>query len=80
MGRIPVIKVKELIRVLERLGFFKYHQVGSHAQFKNHDGKRITVSIHSGKDVGKKTLRGIIDDLEITVEEFIAVLKGGHKS
>ena len=80
MSRLPAITAGELVRVLERLGFFKHHQVGSHAQFKNPDGKRITVSIHPGKDVGKKTLRGIIDDLEMTVEEFIAVSKGGHKS
>jgi len=49
MPKLPIVKSKELIRVLEKLGFFKHHQVGSHAQFKHLDGRRITVSIHSGK-------------------------------
>ncbi|KKT17651.1 MAG: hypothetical protein UV98_C0004G0019 [Parcubacteria group bacterium GW2011_GWB1_43_6] len=75
MAKLPVIRAKELIRVLEKLGFFKYHQVGSHAQFKHIDGRRITVSIHGGKDIGRKTLRGIINDLEISIEDFIKILR-----
>ena len=75
MPKLPVIKARELVRVLLKLGFFKYHQVGSHAQFKHLDGKRITVPVHQGKDVDKKMLNGIINDLEITVDRFISLLK-----
>ena len=75
MSKLPVIKAKDLIRVLNKLGFFKYHQVGSHAQFKNTGGLRITVPVHSGKDLKRKILKGIIGDLEITTEEFINLLK-----
>jgi len=70
-----VLKGKELIRVLIKLGFFEYHRVGSHAQFKHNDGRRITVPVHSGKDITTGTLRGIISDLGISVEEFIEQLK-----
>lgn len=75
MPKLPIVKSKELIRVLEKLGFFKHHQVGSHAQFKHPDGRRATVSVHSGKDINKKTLKGILNDLDITVAEFIALFK-----
>ena len=75
MPKLPVIKSKELTRVLEKLGFFKYHQVGSHAQFKNSINQKITIPVHAGKDVNKKTLKGIINDLDINIEEFIALLK-----
>lgn len=75
MPKLPIIKVRQLIRVLLKLGFFKYHQVGSHAQFKHSDGRRTTVPIHSGKDIDKKMLNGIIEDLEITIDEFVAILK-----
>lgn len=75
MNKLPILKAKELIRVLQKLGFFKYHQVGSHAQFKHPDGRRITVPIHGGKDVGRKTLRGIIHDLNMPPDEFIKILK-----
>jgi len=76
MPKLPVIKTRELIQILSKLGFFKYHQVGSHAQFKHSDGRRITVPVHKGKDVGRKTLKGIIDDIDITVKEFIKLLRG----
>lgn len=75
MPKLPVLKAKELIRVLTRLGFYKHHQVGSHAQFKHPNGCRITVPIHHGKDIGRRTLKGIIDDLDLSVEEFIKILR-----
>lgn len=77
MPKLPIIKAGELIKALNRLGFLKFYQVGSHAQFKNSAGKKITVPVHSGKDIGKKTLKGIIDDLDLTVEEFIKILRSG---
>lgn len=75
MPKLPVIKARELIRALKKLGFFKYHQVGSHAQFKHEDGRRITIPVHQGKDINRGTLRGIINDLNISVDEFIKTLK-----
>lgn len=75
MSTLPVLKAKELIRVLLRLGFLKYHQVGSHAQFKHPDGRCTTVPIHQGKDIGTGTLRGIINDIGITVEDLIFILR-----
>jgi len=75
MPKLPIIKAKELIRVLNRLGFFETHRVGSHAQFRNAGGRKVTVPIHIGKDLKKKVLRGIINDLEVSVEEFVKFLK-----
>lgn len=75
MSKLPVVKIRELIRVLNKLGFFKHHCVGSHAQFKHLDGRRVTIPIHYGKDVKSGTLRGILNDINISAEEFILILK-----
>jgi predicted RNA binding protein YcfA (HicA-like mRNA interferase family) len=75
MPKLPIIKAKQLIRALEKLGFFKHHQIGSHAQFKHLDGRRITVPIHQGRDLKKKFIKGIINDLEINLEIFLNLLK-----
>ncbi|MEA1937362.1 MAG: type II toxin-antitoxin system HicA family toxin [Patescibacteria group bacterium] len=64
-----------MIKVLEEMGFFKHHQVGSHAQFKHFDGRRTTIPIHSGKEIPKGTLKAILRDLEISTDEFIKFLK-----
>lgn len=76
MAKIPIVKTRALVRTLERLGFYRHHQVGSHAHFKHADGRRTTVYIHEGRDIGKKALAGIITDIGMSVEEFIKALKG----
>ena len=75
MPKLPVVKTRELIRVLSRLGFFEYHRVGSHAQFKHPDDRRVTIPVHYGKDVKTGTLRGILSDIDLSVEEFILIFK-----
>ncbi len=74
MPKLPIIKYKDLIKVLMKLGFYLHHQVGSHAQFKNRKGKRITIPIHSNRDIKPGTLKSILRDLEIPTEEFIKIL------
>lgn len=75
MPKLSVIKASKLLRALKKLGFYQYHQVGSHVQLKHQDGRRTTVPFHKGKDIRKGTLRGIINDLEMSVEEFIEALR-----
>lgn len=75
MSKLPIVKVRELIRALNNLGFFEYHRVGSHAQFKHSDGRRTTISVHYGKDVRSGALRGILNDINVSVGEFTLALK-----
>mgnify|MGYP001577684823 FL=1 len=75
MPKLPVVKVKELLRVLNKLEFFEYHRTGSHAQFKHSNGRRVTVPIHYGKDIKTGTLKGILNDIDLSAEEFISILK-----
>ena len=74
--RLPVLKAKDLIRFLEREGFQRVHQNGSHATFKHPlSHRRVTVPIHSGTDLKRGLLRGILNDLNLTREEFLIKLK-----
>lgn len=70
MPKLPVIKSEKLIKILLKMGFKQHHQVGSHIQFKHPDGRRVTVAFHKGKEIPKGTLRAIINDLKISVEDF----------
>ncbi len=74
MPKLPIVKAREFIRVLEKLGFYHFHQVGSHAQFKNTAGLKVTVAIHGSRELGRKTIKGILDDINVSVEEFIELL------
>jgi len=76
MPKLPVIKDRELIRVLHRLGFSEHPERGtSHLVFKHPDGRRTTVARHPGKDIPRGTLRAILRDMNISTEEFVNFLK-----
>ena len=71
MGKTPVLKSREVISILERLGFAQVRQRGSHKQFRHPDGRNTTVSVHPGRDVSPILLRQIASDIGLTVEEFL---------
>lgn len=73
MPKLRPAKPEEVQRVLEKLGFQHIRQSGSHAVYRHSDGRWTTVPLHPGKGVAKGTLRKIIKDLGITVDEFEAL-------
>lgn len=70
MPKIPVIKASKLLRVLKKFGFSSYHQSGSHIQMRHADGRKTTVPYHPSQEIGRKTLKSIVSDLNLTIEEF----------
>lgn len=72
MPKLPVIKARILLKILLTMGFYKHHQTDSHIQLKHPDGRRTTVPYHPNQEIRRGTLKGIIDDLDMTVGEFIA--------
>jgi predicted RNA binding protein YcfA (HicA-like mRNA interferase family) len=43
---------------------------GSHSQYEHPDGRRTTVPVHKGRDIGPGLLRKILRDIEIDVDEL----------
>ena len=73
--KLPVVTAKEVARVAGRLGFSFHHQKGSHAvYYRQRDEARVVIPMHAGKDIKPKTLKGIMDDMGITIEEFRKLL------
>lgn len=71
MGSVPVLKPREVIARLERLGFVEIRQRGSHKQFRHRDGRVTTVPVHAGRDITPTLLRQICRDIRLSAEEFI---------
>jgi predicted RNA binding protein YcfA (HicA-like mRNA interferase family) len=68
--KLPAATAKDLVRVAERLGFVLRRQRGSHAIYvRASDQARVVIPMHRG-ELKRKTLRAIIQDLKISVEEF----------
>ena len=75
MSNFPSVKAKDFIKVIEKLGCYLDHQKGSHAIYKNSQGQRVIVPIHSGKDIKQETLMGMIQDIGIDRETFFKLLR-----
>ncbi len=71
MGKLPALRSREAIAVLEKAGFVLHHVTGSHHIMRHKDNLalRVTVPFHN-RDLKTGTLRRIIKDAGLTVEEF----------
>jgi predicted RNA binding protein YcfA (HicA-like mRNA interferase family) len=72
MGTLPVLKPREVIAILNKLGFVEVRQRGSHKQYRHPDGRCTTVPFHKNRDISPNLLRQITRDIRITVEEMLA--------
>jgi len=75
LSQLPALNARDVIRALERAGFVFDRQSGSHAVYICATNKRRTViPIHGNRTIKKPLLRGIIDDMGISIEEFLKFL------
>lgn len=75
MSKLPTVRARELANVARKLGFVLDRQRGSHAvYYRATDRRRVVIPIHAGQDMKPGTLRGIITDMGITIDEFVSLL------
>jgi predicted RNA binding protein YcfA (HicA-like mRNA interferase family) len=74
MVQLPVVSGKELIKILQSLGFIVVRINGSHHRLKHPDGRVTTVPVHKNEDLPKGLLRKIVfEDLGLEPEEFLKI-------
>jgi len=72
MTRLPALKPAEVIRILERAGYYVDHVTGSHYIIRHPERPgRIPVPYHAGRDIKRGTLGSIIKQSGLTEEEFL---------
>jgi len=64
------ISGKKFCKILEKLGFEKIYGKGSHIRFKHPDGRRTVVPVHGNEDLGKGLLRTILNQVDLSKEEY----------
>jgi len=70
LTKLSPIKPTQLIRILEKLGFEKIRQKGSHIFMRHSDGRSTVVPFHKGEDISKGLLRKILNDIDLSVDRF----------
>ena len=75
-GRLPVVNGKRVIQALTKTGFVVNRIVGSHhvLVYPGDPTRTVTVPVHAGRDLKPGTLRFIIRQTGLTVEEFTELL------
>lgn len=74
-GKLPRVDCEQLIRALKNAGFEEQRQRGSHLHMRRvSDLKRVTVPVHKGRIVPVGTLRAILRDADISIEQFGTLL------
>jgi predicted RNA binding protein YcfA (HicA-like mRNA interferase family) len=71
VGKLPVLKPREVAARLENLGFAEIRQRGSHKQYRHPDGRGTTIPFHAGRDISPTLLRKIAKDIGLTVEQLL---------
>jgi predicted RNA binding protein YcfA (HicA-like mRNA interferase family) len=74
VSALPVVSGRDVVKALEKIGYVRDRQRGSHMILRqqNTSHRRLTVPDH--KEVAKGTLRAIIRQAGLTVDEFTALL------
>jgi len=74
MTQLKLLTAAKLERLLFRLGFAKVRQKGSHAFYRHEDGRTTTIPHHSGKDLPRPLLRTILREINLSVDEYNAIV------
>ena len=75
MAKLPIVKPKQVIAALQRADFFIDHQTGSHARLihQTEPQRRVSVPRHN-RDLKKGTLKSILRQAELSVDDLIKLL------
>lgn len=73
MSRLPSISGRDCVRVLEKAGFYIKRQESSHIVLRR-DNPFAQLTVPNHKTLDKGTLRGIIRQAAMSVEEFVSLL------
>lgn len=73
MPKLPNLSAAEVVTALGKIGYFFNRQKGSHIILVNREKHKIAV-VPNRKEIRTGTLRAIIRESGLSVEEFIALL------
>ena len=49
--KLKPIKPEQLVKIVEKLGFIRIRQTGSHMIYRHPDGRWTTIPMHRGRDI-----------------------------
>lgn len=75
MSRLPALTPRQVVRALDRAGFYLHRTSGGHHILKHPNDPRLRVTVpEHRKDLKRKTLLTIVRQSGLTIEQFIDLL------
>ena len=74
MTKLPVVSGRDLVKALAKMGYSSDHQTGSHIILRHHEPPHRRLTIPNHKEIAKGTLKNIIREAGLTIEELLEVL------
>ncbi|HLD07041.1 MAG TPA: type II toxin-antitoxin system HicA family toxin [Candidatus Nanoarchaeia archaeon] len=77
MPKLPVLSGSDVVKILSRMGFTHVRTHGSHAILNKTDAGRgkITIPIPLHKELAKGTLRSIMRQAEMNIDDLLNLMK-----
>ena len=75
MSKLQIINAKTMEKLLFLLGFKKVRQKGSHAFYRQKDGRTTTIPHHKGRVLARPLIKEILKEIEVTVDYYHELLR-----
>lgn len=73
-SKYPVLSPNEIIKVLQKIGFEKISQKGSHSKYKKLGTPSLIVIIPMHDEIAKGTLKSILEQANLKLDDFLNLL------
>ena len=72
--KLPTVSGAEAVRAFSKIGYVFDAQHGSHVIVRRNNPPHRRLSIPNHRDLAKGTLRALIREAGLTIDEFVALL------
>lgn len=74
MPKLPVVSGLKVVKAFGKIGYEVDRQTGSHIILRDREAPHRRLTVPNHKELAKGTLRAVIRDAGLTVEEFLDLL------
>ena len=70
LPKLITISGKQMCKLIEKIGFYKIHQRGSHIRYFHADGRKTLIPVQGNEEISIGLLVDILKQIEISREEY----------
>ena len=74
MSKLPAVSAREAVKAFQKVGYNFDHQTGGHIILRHRDPPHRRLTIPNHPEIAKGTLRTLLRQAGLTVEQFRALL------